>query len=356
VLGFKVYPQHGGDLYSLEKALGLSADAIIDLSTSVNPLPLPKNLKRVLIKSLDLINRYPDPLSRSFKETLYEIYSIPPENIVCGNGSSELIYVFIKALSPKRVLILEPTFSEYERASTIGGASIHRVFSLDKETLLKKAVEKLSETKIDLVFVCNPNNPTGWFYKKEELLPIIKAFPSTNFLIDEAFIEFVEDETLIKEAAELDNLIVLRSLTKFYGLSGLRFGYAVSSKDFIKKAQTFLPPWNVNILAQTIAGLLIKDPEFKEKSLRFFTREKRRFEKKLKELSVSFFPSVANYYLLKLIEEGFFEFCLKHNILIRNCANFYGLDSRFVRISIKSKRWNNIFFEVLEKWLRKEFT
>ncbi len=346
---------HGGDIYTMAEILGSDTNSIIDLSTSVNPLPLPSKYKQALLKNFRQINKYPDPFCRSFKETLQEVYSIPSENILCGNGSTELIYLFVKALAPRKALILEPTFNEYERACKLYNVHVYKIFSLDKDLLLEKMLKTLSKTKIDLVFVCHPNNPTGWLYRKEELLNVISKFPRTTFIIDEAFIDFCEKESLINKALSHDNIILLRSLTKFYGLTGLRFGYAVSSKEIIKKVEEFLPPWNVNIFSQALASLILKDEDFKRKTLNFFIKEKKYFDRQLnllsKKYSIHYFPSLTNFYLLKLPKEDFFDFCFKNGILIRDCSNFYGLDKHYVRVSIKFRKWSKIFFDTLEGWL-----
>jgi len=346
---------HGGDIYTMAKILGIKTNSIIDLSTSINPLPLPSKYKQALLKNFPQINKYPDPFCRSFKETLQELYSIPEANVLCGNGSTELIYLFVKALAPKKALILEPTFNEYERACKVYNVYVYKIFSLDKELLLEKMHKTLSKSKIDLVFVCHPNNPTGWLYKKEDLLNIITKFPATTFIVDEAFIDFCEKDSLITEALSHNNIILLRSLTKFYGLTGLRFGYAVSSKEIIERAEKFLPPWNVNVFSQILASLILKDEDFKRKTLNFFIKEKEYFEHKLKRLSkkysIDYFPSHANFYLLKLPKDDFFDFCFKEGILIRDCSNFYGLSKHYVRVSVKFRKWNKIFFNVLEKWL-----
>jgi threonine-phosphate decarboxylase len=346
---------HGGDIYTMVEILGADVNSIIDLSTSVNPLPLPSKYKQALLKNFSQINKYPDPFCRSFKETLQEVYGIPEENVLCGNGSIELIYLFVNALAPKKALILEPTFNEYKRGCKLYNVDVDKIFSLDKDLLFERMLKKLSKTKIDLVFICNPNNPTGWLYKKEDLLNAILKFSTTTFIVDEAFIDFAEKDSLIKEATILDNLIVLRSLTKFYGLTGLRFGYAISKKKIIQKALAFLPPWNVNIFSQILASQILKDEDFKRRTLNFFIKEKKYFERKLNLLSqkysLAYFPSVANFYLLKLPNDDLFEFCLQEGILIRDCSNFYGLDKHYVRVSVKFRKWSQRFFDVLERWL-----
>jgi threonine-phosphate decarboxylase len=182
-------------------------------------------------------------------------------------------------------------------------------------------------------------------------LNLIKRAKDTVFVIDEAFIDFAEEETLIYHAKDLENVIVLRSLTKFYGLAGLRFGYGVSQKKLIEKLKNFSQPWNVNTLAQVAGTEIIKHKEFKRKSLDFFKQEKEFLEGFFYKKGIVYYPSVANFYLLKLPNGGFVKYVLEKGILVRDCSNFYGLDDRFIRISVKTRPENERILRELENWL-----
>ncbi len=344
---------HGGDIYTVAELTGKDLSEIIDLSSSVTPLPLPAKIKDKLIEKFDFLNKYPDIEARSFKKTLSAVYNIPIKNIICGNGSTELIYLSIRALKPSKVLILEPTFVEYERACKVNRVKrIDRVFSLNKDELIKKALKKIKHQSYDVVFICNPNNPTGWLIEKKDLLFFARLSDKTIFIIDEAFIDFVPEESVIYEALKRKNLLILRSLTKFYGLAGLRLGYAVGSFELVEKLKKFKEPWSINTLACCAGEEIIKDETFKEETLKFFNNEKRFFEKVFKELNLKYFPSVANFYLIKLSKEGLVDYMLKKGILIRDCSNFYRLNRQFIRISIKTRKENEIFFKELKNWLK----
>jgi len=339
---------HGGDIYTIAKILSKKPSEIIDLSSSVNPLPLPTEIKEKIIEKFDFLNRYPDTEARAFREKL----SVPFENTICGNGSTELIYLTVKALNPERVLILEPTFIEYERACRMHNVShVERVFSLNRDELIGLAEEKLKNRKYDMVFICNPNNPTGWLIKKEKILNLTTG-KNTIFVIDEAFIDFSPDETLIDESVNSENILILRSLTKFYGLAGLRFGYAVGNRKLIEKLKKFVQPWSINTLAQIAAEEIINHEEFKRQSYEFFKKEREFFETSLRSLNLDYFPSVANFYLIKLPLKGFAREILKKGILIRECSNFFGLDESFIRVSLKSRAENEIFIKELKKCLK----
>ncbi|MEN2994742.1 MAG: threonine-phosphate decarboxylase CobD [Thermodesulfovibrio sp.] len=344
--------RHGGDIYTVSEIINKSPYEIIDMSSSVNPLPLPEKIKRKTIEKFSLLHKYPDIEARSFIKTFSELYEIPPENIICGNGSTELIYLLVKVLKPVSVLILEPTFTEYERACKLNDIfNLERIFALSKEKILEILKEKMSTKSYEMVFICNPNNPTGWLVDKTEILTLANSYPYTAFVVDEAFIDFTPEQTLIKEAIS-SNIIVLRSLTKFYGLAGVRFGYAVAHTKIIEKMKRYRQPWSINSIAQWIAEEIIKDEDFKNQSHEFFIREKNFFEDSFNKLNIRYFPSVANFYLFETHKKGIFRYMLERGILIRECSNFYGLNENFIRVSVKSRKENEIFFKELIEFLR----
>ncbi len=343
---------HGGDIYTASEVTGKALPEIIDMSSSVNPLPLPERIQRKIIEKIPLLHKYPDTEVRAFKRTLSNLYGIPSENIVCGNGSTELIYLTVKSLKPESALILEPTFTEYERACRINEIKvIERILTLDKEKIFGLLRKAMQERKYEMVFICNPNNPTGWLIEKEEILKLASLYEKTIFLIDEAFIDFAPDKTLLRHSIS-SNIIVLRSLTKFYGLAGLRFGYAVASSEVIEKIKKYRQPWSINSLAQWIAEEIIRDEDFKKQSYEFFKRQKDFFEYSLNELKLKYFPSVANFYLIEIPEKGLFQYMLERGILVRECSDFYGGNENFIRVSVKNRAENEKFFNELKKFLR----
>ncbi|GAB5046594.1 threonine-phosphate decarboxylase CobD [Thermodesulfovibrio sp. TK110] len=341
---------HGGDIYTVSELTGKSPYEIVDMSSSVNPLALPERIKEKIIEKIPLLHKYPDTEARGFIKTISELYDVPPQNIICGNGSTELIYLTAQALNPESVMILEPSFTEYERACQLNEIIIERVFALNKEKILKMLWKAMKKRKYGMVFICNPNNPTGWLIDKAEILKIAFLYKDTIFLVDEAFIDFVPQESLLREV--LSNIIVLRSLTKFYGLAGLRFGYAVASSQIIEKIKRYRHPWNINSFAQWIAEEIVRDEEFKKETHEFFKIEKEFFEYSLNELKLKYFPSVANFYLIEVPKKGIFHYMLERGILIRDCSSFYGLNENFIRVSVKSRAENEKFFKELREFLR----
>ncbi|MCS7279584.1 MAG: pyridoxal phosphate-dependent class II aminotransferase [Thermodesulfobacteriaceae bacterium] len=345
---------HGGPTFQVSKLISKPIEEIIDLSSSVNPLnfflPFLPDRKKLSF----LLNKYPDPEVYELRQTISEVYQVPWECILCGNGSMELIYLTLRSFSWSSVLIWEPTFIEYYKGCKIFGIyQVERIFSLEKEEGLEKLKQALSKNfNLQAVFICNPNNPTGWLISKKSLLDLIETFPSVIFLIDEAFIDFALEESLLREASFYSNLIVFRSLTKFFGLAGIRLGYMVAHKKIIEKLKLYQEPWSVNSLAQYLGNLLVKNTNFIQRTLNFFKREKLYVENFFKKWKINYFPSVANFYLF-ILERGaeFTDYLLRKGILIRNCYNFYGLNENFLRVSVKRRGENRKFLEELKKWL-----
>ncbi|MFN4197123.1 MAG: pyridoxal phosphate-dependent aminotransferase [Caldimicrobium sp.] len=353
-------PLHGGNIFFYASKLCLSPVEIIDLSSSVNPL-LYDYLKD---KGLDLykyLEYYPDPECTELKKLLEKIHSLDWKYFLIGNGSFELIQAFLQFILPKNttVLLLEPTFIGYRYIlSKRKDIKIETFIHLEVKEHLNY-IEKFlkNNTSPKVVLLCNPQNPTGAVYFKSDLISLLlntSNSSKTYFLVDEAFIDFKEEESLIKEVKNFPNLFVFRSLTKFYGMAGLRLGYIAGNKNILNKLKNFLPTWNVNTLAQFLAKFLLLDEYFKKNILEYFLKEKETFEEKLRTLGVKFWPSVANYYLLYLRKgEEFYNWLLKEKgILVRSCYNFTGLDANYIRVSLKRKEENLKFLFALEEWCK----
>ncbi|MCM8786088.1 MAG: aminotransferase class I/II-fold pyridoxal phosphate-dependent enzyme [Candidatus Omnitrophica bacterium] len=320
---------HGGDIYCLKKK-------VIDFSSNINPLPVSYKLKKIISKEIEKINIYPDNSCRDLKEEISKYWEIKKENIFIGNGASELIYLFFNIFKPKDILIPVPTFSEYERCAKIFGTKT--IFS----SLDSNFNFKLNQTKnFDSIIFCNPNNPTGnLIISKEEIL----KFKNKLILLDESFMDFVEKEnekTMIYDAINEENIVVIRSFGKFWGLAGLRVGYSISNKENIEKFENNKIIWSVNLIGQIFATTLIKDKKFKEKILKFIKKEKKYLYNEISKIpSLKIFPSLTNFFLIKIEKNGIDAKFLKEKLieegfLIRDCSNFRGLNNKFFRISVR---------------------
>ena len=349
--------EHGGNIYKLAEALNLPESKVIDFSASINPLGIPKkvnsNLKKWLLSSCN----YPDPDATELREKISEYHNISPGNILCGNGSTELIYLIPRALKPKKVLITAPAFSEYERACRMSYELRVMSYELKKKNNFGINHDEFIKSMkgCDMAFLCNPNNPTGQVVKKDNVLKIADAAKKLKcyFIVDEAFIDFCPDNTVINNVADNPYLIVLRSMTKFYSLSGLRIGYGVFPLHLIERLKNFKEPWSVNSLAQKAASAVIGDHVHANNTFKLIEKEKKFLEDNLKNKGIKFFPSDANFYLLKIKSTRDIVFQLhKKGILVRDCSNFKGLDSSYIRVAVKSRKDNTLLLKELSKICR----
>jgi threonine-phosphate decarboxylase len=334
---------------------GFSPDKVIDFSASINPKGMPRRAAAAIRDHIRLVPHYPEPYSESLTSVIEKHYRIKSGSVICGNGSTELIYLITRVLKPRRVLVTAPTFSEYEKACAISGnADVARHvlrpeddFSVDPDRFID-AMEGVRSGKkrscCDLVFLCNPNNPTGRLMKKRDILKIADAaFTLRCYLVvDEAFIDFCSGESVIASVARNPYLIVLRSMTKFYALAGLRLGFGVFHPRLAGKLKQHKEPWSVNNLALAAGSVVFPDRAYQDASLAMCKREKRFLEKKFNDLGIKYFASDANYYLLHFGNAGTIVSELeKKGILVRDCSNFKGLGKGYVRIAVRSRRENS---------------
>ncbi|GBE37849.1 MAG TPA: threonine-phosphate decarboxylase [Nitrospirae bacterium] len=337
--------EHGGNIYRLAEELGVPEREIIDFSASINPLGVSKKVKAEIKKALNNLHNYPDPDTEKLKKKLSQYHDIAPETILCSNGSTELIYLMPRALKPGTVLIPFPTFSEYERACKVNYGLRVKSYELKKENNFEIMPEKFIDAmqNCDMAFLCNPNNPTGKLLEKNFVLEISGAAKELGcfLIVDEAFIDFRPQESVIKNVPDNPCLIVLRSMTKFYALTGLRIGYGVFPARLIDKLKESKEPWTVNSLAQRAAITALEDNDYADETLRLIRSEKDFFEGSLKKIWIGVYPSDANFYLLKTKKDIKIDLKLREEgILVRNCSNFRGLDSSYIRVAVKSRKEN----------------
>lgn len=341
---------HGGNIWQYPGSL---RRAIVDFSVNTNPLGTAKKIKSSIVRNLDKIDYYPDPESKHLKKGLAKFHRLSSHNFLIGNGSIELIHLIPRALKAKVALIPIPTFSEYEFAVKANNAKCLYVKSIEKNNF-KIDISGLMRCipKADLVFLCNPNNPTGWALERHEILSLLKACKKFNatLVIDEAFMDFVAPHNRIAmdaESVKTKNLLVLRSLTKFFVLPGIRIGYVIGHKDTIDKLSRHTYPWNVNTLAQIIAEEAIDDKQYVARTQSIVPEERAYLYENLNNIrGIRVYPSTANFLLCKLKDArvkntaNLSEGLIARGVLIRNCDNFRGLDDRFFRIAVKNREAN----------------
>jgi threonine-phosphate decarboxylase len=343
---------HGGNIYKAARELGVPESRIIDFSASINPLGISESVKAVITGNLNGLVHYPDPDADAFRRTVSRLHGIDPGTVLPGNGSTELIYLLPRALKPESVLIPSPTFSEYERACRAGNELRVKRYELSKDDSFKISTGAFIDAMrgCDMAFLCNPNNPTGQTLHKKDVLTIADAARKIQcvLIVDEAFIDFAPEDSVIEHVKDYPNVIVLRSLTKFYALTGLRTGYGVLPKELLEKIKEFKEPWTVNNLAQAAAVAALDDKEYRIKTREIMAKEKEYFEKVFQERDVIFFPSSVNFYLLKIGRDRDIVLKLRRKgILVRNCSNFRGLDESYVRIAVRTRSQNELLIKEL---------
>jgi threonine-phosphate decarboxylase len=332
---------HGGNIIAQAKKYNITIDKIIDFSANINPLGFPPNLQELIIKNIKFIKNYPDLESSSIKNTISDYIGVEAKNIIVGNGACELIYLVSRVLSNQHILIPAPTFTEYERAFKNRVKLINLIEEDSFSLSMNKVIDNLDGVQV--VFLCNPNNPTGGLWQKEDIL---KLTNQVMVIVDEAFMDFVENkESVAQEAADNDNLFVIRSLTKFFGIPGLRLGYGVGRQKLILELESLQPPWSVNSIAQLAADYVVKDKNFINKTIKLIKKERNFLFNHLTQISyLNPYPSFANFILIKLKKLNSTTLADKlglRGILIRDCSDFTFLNDNFIRIAVRRRAENS---------------
>ncbi len=342
--------RHGGNIYAASRRTGIPERKIIDFSASINPLGVPRRAALLMRKAITRLYHYPEPFSESLCAHLAGTLGVKPDSIICGNGSTELIYLIPRVLRPTTVLVTAPTFAEYSMACRNSGAAHVVAFPLkceeDFDIDPDAFIGALSDA--DLAFLCNPNNPTGRLTARTDMLRIADAARRFRcyLVVDEAFIDFCSHESVLPEVDDNPYLIVLRSMTKMFALSGVRLGYAILHPSLTEAIKAYKEPWTVNSIAQTAGITVLEDKDYQKASLDTMKEEKSFMEEGFRKLGISFIPSRANYYLLRLEKAQEIMIALEQKgILIRDCSNFAGLDNTYVRVAVRTRRENRILLK-----------
>ena len=364
---------HGGNIYKIFREKNI--DKILDYSSNINPYGLPENLKKEIFEKLFVLERYPDPDYIELREKIAEKNNLNIENIIVGNGATEIIFLFMKILSPKKVLIVSPTFGEYERAiksSILADDSLEINYFELKEAenfvLNIKNLETELENNYDLLILCNPNNPTGQFLKLKKLEEILKICEqkNTKLFVDEAFVEFVEDwenESIINSKENKENLFVIRAFTKFFAIPGLRLGYGICfNNNLLKKMLEKKEPWSVNNIADLAGKTVLDDENYIQKTKEWIKDQKKYMYENLNKIEgLRAYKTEVNFILLKiednLLEKGLDvknlrKKMLEKGILIHDASNFIYLDKHYFRLAIKDKLNNEKVIETLTSILK----
>jgi len=366
------------NVYRLAEELKIPERKILDFSFPVNPLGVSKKMKAELRQHLKYLHIYPDPEAGRLRKRLSQFHGIDPEMILCGNGSSELLQLVLKVVNPQRVLIPAPENRGYEKAvlrvqqgdKRAGVCIIYHQsersdnFQFNVDTYID-ALRRVgnpsllspdSSPSAGMAFLCNPNSVTGRLTGKDEVRKIAEAARENRcyLIVDEAFIDFCPGESVIAEVAENPYLIVLRTMTYFHALAGLRIGYGIFAKELAGELAGCREPWTINSLAQRVAAIALKDKVYQNETYRVIREEKRFLERNFMKLGIEFLPSDANFYLVRSSNASEMSIRLKaRGILLGECSGFRGLDDTYLHIAVKSHKENAVLIKELAKLLGK---
>ena len=346
---------HGSDLEKIEQIYGIKKEEIVSFSANVNPLGLSEHLKSELAKHLDVICSYPDREYTGLRRVIASYCDCAPESVLVGNGSTELITLFIKTVSPAKALIIGPTYSEYERELSLGGGT-SLYFPLKEGDGFRLDVDLLTETlneSIDMLILCNPNNPTSSAVSRSDMRHILDVCKTHDIfvMIDETYIEFAEQYDRINcvpLTASYNNLCILRGISKFFAAPGLRLGYAIcGDPDLMNDIAAIKDPWTINSLAEVAGQIMFTDTDHINATKELIYSERKRVSAALSDIDgIKVYDPVANFVLCRITKENvdadiLFDRAIRNNMMIRNCSSFPFLDNSYFRICFMKREDND---------------
>ncbi|HOV78673.1 MAG TPA: threonine-phosphate decarboxylase CobD [Bacillota bacterium] len=352
---------HGGNIARASVKYGIPKDKLIDFSASINPLGPSKKMIEAVLKNLKYIKNYPDPECRELKSALAAYLCIDEDFLVFGNGAAELIYLIVRVTGCKKAIIPVPTFCEYGLAVLSSGGKIIEILT-DERDRFRLPVEKIEDQmpQADMLFLCNPNNPTGRVVHKRIIERVVRKAETHGVMVvvDEAFMDFVaykENYSCTSMLEKYGNIALLYSMTKFFGIPGLRLGALAAPRDLAAVINTSKDPWNVNILAQAAGTAGLRDKNFIKETKKVVMEEKRFLFKGLSGIDgIKPLPGAANFMLVNIAETGFkscelTELLGRKGILVRDCAGFKGLEEGYLRIAVKRRQENEMLLDSLRE-------
>ena len=345
---------HGSDLEKIEQIYGIKKEDVVSFSANVNPLGISPNLRTTLANQIDAITTYPDREYTSLRQCIAEYCNSEPERIIVGNGSTELISLFIQVEHPKKAIIIGPTYSEYEREISLGGGTtLYYPLKEADDFRLNVAdfIAHLNEN-IDLLVICNPNNPTSTAINRHDMRTILDACKQHHIfvMVDETYVEFAENMdaiTAISLTNYYNNILILRGTSKFFAAPGLRLGYAVTGNaDLAKAINTRKNPWTINSLAVIAGELMFKDNEYIKATRDLIASERKRlYQLFLEHPDFKAYEPVGNFMLVKLLSdvtsEEMFDRAIRRHMMIRDCSTFPFLDNKYIRFCFMEPDMND---------------
>ena len=334
---------HGGNIYAYD---GVK----LDFSVNLNPLGMPEEILQAVRDHGLEYDRYPDPNCRALRRALAAREGVPEEWLVFGNGAADLIVRLAMAVKPRQALVPAPTFSEYEAAVKLAGGETRRFF-LDGSRGYRVTADYAGAVRPgdEMVFLCNPNNPTGSLAEPGTVAATLEACSRVGavLVVDECFLPFTEGPSCKGLLQEYPNLIVIRAFTKLYAMAGLRLGYLLcSGGDLAGRIAAWGQCWSVSTPAQVAGLAALSLPDWEERTRRYLRTERPRVAGRLRELGFPVYPSDSNFLLFRG-EETLWDQAMERSVMLRACGNFPGLDTGFYRIGLKGRPQNEALLEVL---------
>jgi len=343
---------HGGNVEQAARELGLRPRDMLDFSASINPLGIPSPVQAAVEASLPDIVHYPEVDGSGLAKALAIYHDLPAEHFLPGSGSTELIYLLPQVLKPHRALLIAPCFSEYERALLQVRAQIDifplnsaAEFRLDPLHLLHR-LHRL-EPDTDLIMLANPANPTGTGIAPDTVEEIARAVRAQAIVVvDEAFVDFCPERSVLDRLPRHSNLYVLRSFTKFYAIPGLRAGYLAGPPHGVARLGRAREPWTLSVPALAASFACLQAEDYRRRTLAEIPRWRSDLRAGLEKIGMQVFNGEANYLLTRFPESGpdAAEITLalrKQGILVRDCSNFAGLDGRCIRVAVRTPQENS---------------
>lgn len=346
---------HGSDLEKIEQVYGIKKESITSFSANVNPLGISPVLRQTLSEKIDAITSYPDRDYVSLRKCIADYVGTDFENIIVGNGSTELISLFIQIEHPKKAVVIGPSYSEYEREIALGGGTTLYYPLREEDGFFLHTADFISHLKddIDLLVLCNPNNPTSTCITTKSMRLILDACMQHGIyvMVDETYVEFadnMEQITSVPLTNYYNNLVILRGTSKFFAAPGLRLGYAVTgNRDLIKMINTRKNPWTINSLAAIAGEIMFQDAAYIQETKSLISSERKRMYE-LFDASEDYkvYQPSGNFMLVKILKpevtsQHLFDLAIRKGMMIRDCSTFPFLDDKFIRFCFMQPEMND---------------
>ena len=346
---------HGGNIYRLKRE---GKGELLDYSSNINPMGVPELFKKAVAENFHMLEKYPDPDYVELRENIGRYNNLSENEIIVGNGATEVLFLYMRALRPKRTVVVAPSFAEYRRAlESIDSEIIYypmleeNSWQLDTEAFIREVPQ------CELVVICNPNNPAGSFIPLSEIEKINSVLEKRGIklFIDEAFIEFIKGwEDITAALLKNRNIFIMRALTKFFAVPGVRLGYGITfDSEMLEKMNQCKEPWSVNSFAELAGKTMLWDRKYIEAAEKWIEKEKKWFyEESCKIENIKTYPTNTNFILVKLLKYTSQEVrdkMIEKGVVVRDASNFHYLDEKYIRLAVKNRENNKIVLKALKE-------